>query len=197
VPQQPVSSTSPNAPTSLSAPTTLAVSASGAGPLASATPNAPPGVPAAPASNAAGAAIPIAGLAVEIAARAQQGTSRFDIRLDPPELGRIDVRLDVDHDGKVTSHVVVDRPATLDALRREAPELQRSLQEAGLKTTGDGLQFTLRDQGFANQNPYPRNAPLAGSQRLIVADSELPALDAVRGRHSGVAGASAGVDIRV
>src|SRR5262249_51779087 len=44
-------------------------------------------------------AIPIAGLAVEIAARAQAGQSRFEIRLDPPELGRIDVRLDIDRSG--------------------------------------------------------------------------------------------------
>ena len=41
-------------------------------------------------------AVPVAGLAVEIVARAQDGLRRFDIRLDPPELGRIDVRLDVD-----------------------------------------------------------------------------------------------------
>jgi flagellar hook-length control protein FliK len=46
-----------------------------------------------------------AGLAVAIASRAQAGSSQLDIRLDPPELGRIDVR----RDGQVTSHVTVDR----------------------------------------------------------------------------------------
>jgi flagellar hook-length control protein FliK len=45
-------------------------------------------------SNAA--AVPVAGLAVAIAARAQNGSNQFDIRLDPAELGRVDVRLDVD-----------------------------------------------------------------------------------------------------
>src|SRR5205085_3719929 len=64
------------------------------------------------------AAVPIAGLAVEIATRAQNGDRRFDIRLDPPELGRIDVRLDVDAKGHVTSHLVADRQDTLDLLKR-------------------------------------------------------------------------------
>ena len=94
-------------------------------------------------------AVPIAGLAVEIASHALGGKNRFEIRLDPPELGRIDVRLDVDRDGKVTSRLVVDRPETLDILRRDAPALERSLQQAGLKTADDALQFSLRDQGAA------------------------------------------------
>ena len=47
--------------------------------------------------------VPVTGIAVEIVTRAQDGLRRFEIRLDPPELGRIDVRLDVDSSGKVTS----------------------------------------------------------------------------------------------
>src|SRR5205814_745794 len=40
------------------------------------------------------AAVPLSALAVQIAATAQSGKSRFEIRLDPAELGRIDVRMD-------------------------------------------------------------------------------------------------------
>ena len=54
------------------------------------------------------AAVPVAGLAIEIAVRAQAGNNRFDIRLDPPEPGRIDVRLDVDRSGRVTTRLVVE-----------------------------------------------------------------------------------------
>ena len=96
-------------------------------------------------------AVPIAGLAVEIVARSQDGSKRFEIRLDPPELGRIDVRLDVDQTGKVTSRLVVERAETLDLLRRDAPQLERALQHAGLNTEG-GLEFSLRDQSFANRD---------------------------------------------
>src|SRR5262249_22734419 len=99
----------------------------------------------------ADAAVPIAGLAVQIASRAPDGNKRFDIRLDPPELGRIDVRLDVDQGGKVTSRLIVERADTLDLLRRDAPQLERALQHAGLNTDG-GLQFSLRDQSFAGRD---------------------------------------------
>ncbi|MPZ41010.1 MAG: hypothetical protein GEU95_23785 [Rhizobiales bacterium] len=55
------------------------------------------------------APMPLESIAVEIAARAQNGRNRFEIRLDPPELGRIDVRLDIDRSGQVTSRLVVER----------------------------------------------------------------------------------------
>ena len=47
----------------------------------------------------AGDPVPLSAVGVEIAARASEGKHRFEIRLDPPELGRIEVRLDVRHDG--------------------------------------------------------------------------------------------------
>src|SRR6185312_7864246 len=83
------------------------------------------------------AAVPLSGLAMEIAASAKSGKSRFEIRLDPAELGRIDVRIDVDGNGRVTSHLTVDRPETLSMLRQDATQLQRALDNAGLQT-GNG-----------------------------------------------------------
>jgi flagellar hook-length control protein FliK len=74
--------------------------------------------------------VPIAGLAVEIATQAQAGNHRFEIRLDPPELGRIDVRLDIDRDGNVTTRLVADRADTLDLLKRDSTQLERALQQA-------------------------------------------------------------------
>jgi flagellar hook-length control protein FliK len=152
---------------------------------------------AAPATTATPSAIPIAGLAVEIASHARAGKNRFEIRLDPPELGRIDVRLDVDREGKVTSRLVVDRPETLDLLRRDAPELERSLQQAGLETADNALQFSLRDHGgFGGQNPYPNSGSPAGATRVVIPDQDLPPVDATTGYGRAI-GTSAGVDIRV
>ncbi|MBN9001036.1 MAG: flagellar hook-length control protein FliK, partial [Rhizobiales bacterium] len=68
-------------------------------------------------------AVPVSGLAVQIAASARAGNSRFEIRLDPAEFGRIDVRLDVDRHGNVTSHLTVEKPETLAMLRQDAPQL--------------------------------------------------------------------------
>jgi hypothetical protein len=138
-------------------------------------------------------AVPVAGLAVEIVSRAQDGLRRFDIRLDPPELGRIDVRLDVDSAGKVTSHLTVERAETLDLLRRDAPQLERALQHAGLNTEV-GLEFSLRDQNFANRDQGPRDLPVT---RLIVPDDEPTAAEAARRGYGRLIGLGGGIDIKV
>jgi flagellar hook-length control protein FliK len=86
------------------------------------------------------------GLAVEIAARSQSGSKQFDIRLDPPELGRVEVRLSIDATGKAEAHLTADQPQTLDLLQKDAPALTRALREAGLDVSQDGLNFSLRQQ---------------------------------------------------
>jgi len=143
---------------------------------------------------ATNAAVPLSGLAVEIAVSARSGKSRFEIRLDPADLGRIDVRIDVDRNGRVTSHLTVEKPETLSMLRQEAPQLQRQLDDAGFKTGNGGLQFSLRDQSSSGQdgNETGRNA-----QRLVISDDETISA-AVAGRTYGrVPGSGSGVDIRV
>ena len=107
---------------------------------------------------ATAAAVPLNGLALQIAVTAQSGKSRFEIRLDPAELGRIDVRIDVDRHGQVTSHLTVEKPETLAMLRQDAPQLQRALDNAGFKTGDGGLQFSLRDQSSSGQNAGDRPA---------------------------------------
>ena len=80
----------------------------------------------------------------------QNGNRRFEIRLDPPELGRVEIRMDVTRDGQVTTHLVVERSETLDLLQRDARALERALQNAGLDTSEGGLKFSLKDQGEAH-----------------------------------------------
>ncbi len=152
-----------------------------------------PTAAAATAATVTTAPVSVEGLAIEIAARAKAGGNRFEIRLDPPELGRIDVRLDVDRSGHVTSRLTVERAETLDILRRDAPELERALQQAGLKTSDNGLQFTLRDQAFAGRDDE-RAAPDAA--RLIVPD-ELDAVDTGQRGYGRLLRLGGGIDIRV
>jgi flagellar hook-length control protein FliK len=149
---------------------------------------------AAPHPETPEAGVPITGLAVEIAARALEGKRRFEIRLDPPELGRIDVRLDVGRDGQVTSRLVVERAETLDLLRRDAATLERALQSAGLRTDDAGLQFSLRDQSagrWAGVEATPR------SHLLIVPDADVAVHEAVRRGYGVLRGLGRGVDISV
>jgi flagellar hook-length control protein FliK len=124
-----------------------------------------------------GVAVPLAGIAIAIAARAQGGTNRFDIRLDPPELGRIEVRLGVDGKGQVTSHVTVDRADTLQLLQSQQSQLQRALEQAGLKTADNGLQFTLRDQSFAGQNNAGNGGGQQSAAQLVIPDSDAAPID--------------------
>jgi flagellar hook-length control protein FliK len=147
------------------------------------------------ATVATNAAVPLSGLALEIAVSARSGKSRFEIRLDPADLGRIDVRIDVDRNGQVTSHLSVEKPETLSLLRQDAPQLQQALNDAGLKTGNGGLQFSLRDQSSSGQNSG--NEAGRNAQRLIISDEDAaPAVIAGRG-YGRTAGSSSGVDIRV
>ena len=137
-------------------------------------------------------AVPLSGVAIEITGKALEGKNRFEIRLDPPELGRIEVRLDVDRDGNVTSRLTVDRPETLDLLRRDAAGLERALQDAGLKTANNGLQFSLRDQSM---NEQQAGTP-PGSAVLVAKDDNLPSVDVIPQTYR-LAGQGGGLDIRV
>lgn len=151
-----------------------------------------PATPATP-PNPQAAPIPLAGVPLEIASKAIAGKNRFEIRLDPPELGRIEVRLDVDRDGNVTSRLTVDRADTLDLLRRDATGLERALQDAGLKTADNSLQFALRDQSMNQQQT--NSSP--GSAQLVVTDETLPSIDASLQNYGRLPGQGVGLDIRV
>jgi chemotaxis protein MotD len=101
----------------------------------------------------------------------------------------------VDKHGRVTSHLTVDQPATLDMLRKDAPQLQRALEDAGLKTGDGGLQFSLRDQ--SPQGGQGDSGQGRQSHRLIVAE-EISATPQVVGASYGrSSGSSSGVDISI
>ncbi len=102
-------------------------------------------------------------LAVEIAAKSQSGARQFDIRLDPPELGRVEVRLSIDATGKASAHLSADTPQTLDLLQKDAPTLTRALRDAGLDVSQDGLNFSLRHQG--SQDSSANNGGSRGNGR--------------------------------
>jgi flagellar hook-length control protein FliK len=138
---------------------------------------------------AAAPAIAIADLPVAIATHAKNGSNRFEIRLDPPELGRIDVRLDIDAKGNVVSRLMAERPETLDLLRRDANQIERALQDAGLKTAGESLQFSLRQQSGRGDPVPPAPSAIAGD------DDPVPL--AQLQNYSRPLGLGAGIDIRV
>ena len=90
-------------------------------------------------------------IAFELARQVQDGNTRFQIRLDPPELGRIDVRLDITDTGQVNARLVVEKAETLDLMQRDQRGLERALQQAGLDSAKTNLEFSLKQNPFAGQ----------------------------------------------
>jgi len=86
-------------------------------------------------------------VAMQLAQAANDGTTKFTMRLHPAELGRVDVRLEIAAGGQVTVAITADRQETLDLLRNDSRVLEKALEQAGLHADSNDLQFGLRDQG--------------------------------------------------
>jgi flagellar hook-length control protein FliK len=86
-------------------------------------------------------------MAFHVQRAVQDGNDRVSIQLNPYEMGRIDVQLEIGSEGKLRAKVMVENPATLEMLQKDAKNLEKALQEAGLQTDGDSLTFSLQDSG--------------------------------------------------
>jgi chemotaxis protein MotD len=146
-----------------------------------------------------GAPVPVHALAVTIAARASQGATRFDIRLDPAELGRIDVQLTVDREGHVKSKLVVEKQETLDLLQRDQRNLEKALAQAGVQTREGSLEFSLRDQGGQNARGDQQQPDQRSSRHQVVIEDPdtIAALQASASTYARAAAFRGGVDIRI
>jgi flagellar hook-length control protein FliK len=129
-------------------------------------------------------------MAFEIVRHVQQGVSKFQIRLDPPELGRIDVNLDMDKSGQVNARLTVERSETLDLLQRDQRSLERALAQAGLDAGKTNLEFSLKQNPFAGRDGGGQNqqggSPFAsGVPGSVIAEAEAaPAVAVYRGTAS-------------
>ncbi|WP_181703969.1 flagellar hook-length control protein FliK [Chthonobacter albigriseus] len=96
-------------------------------------------------------AIPLAMVGVEIARMAKLGETSFQIRLDPPELGRVDVSLELSDKGEARAHLTVERRDTLDLFARDQRALERALREAGFEAKDGSVSVSLRNNGSDQQ----------------------------------------------
>ncbi|MCP5431959.1 MAG: flagellar hook-length control protein FliK [Alphaproteobacteria bacterium] len=125
-------------------------------------------------------------LGLAIARQASDGRTHFQIRLDPPELGRIDVRLEFAADGRLHAALTADRPETLELLQRDARALEKSLADSGLKSDQGGLSFSLREEGrrAASGEGRPRFYRQLGP--VEAAPGDMPAQEIWRTSRAGV-----------
>lgn len=117
-------------------------------------------------------------LAFEVARQATDGNTRFQIRLDPAELGRVDVRLDIDASGKVHARLTVEKAETLDLMQRDQRGLEKALQQAGLDGAKTNLEFSLKQNPFnggqQGQDGNGRGSRFSGGEAPADAE-EVPA----------------------
>jgi flagellar hook-length control protein FliK len=92
----------------------------------------------------------------EIIRRFDGGSTSFELRLDPADLGRVEVRMEVTRDHRVTAVITADNPQALTELARNARDLEQQLQSAGLATQ--------RQRPLVRSAPRRRKAAMANKQ---------------------------------
>lgn len=91
-------------------------------------------------------------ISVQISKAINGGVDRINIQLRPESLGRVNVRMEVAQDGRISAVVTADNKDTLDMLQRDARELERALQDAGLQADSGSLSFNLKGQDGDGQS---------------------------------------------
>jgi flagellar hook-length control protein FliK len=109
---------------------------------------------------------------------------RFEVRLDPAELGRVDVRIEIGADRKVHAILAAHDGAALNDLMRGSKALEQALSQAGIDLAEDGLSFQLASDNPRQdsrdpqaQSDFARRANLAGTTLMdlpVDADPRLP-----------------------
>ncbi len=92
-----------------------------------------------------GAADAIAQVSAQIIRRLEGRATRFNMELNPAELGKVDVRLDIDAEGRLAARLAFDNPAAAVELRGRVDELRRDLEQAGFQLSEDAFSFTDRE----------------------------------------------------
>ncbi len=94
-------------------------------------------------------------VAVHIVKAAKDGVDKIKIQLTPENLGRVTVHLEMDKDALVKAVIATDKPEAAEWLAKDAKQLERALQDAGIKADTSNMEFQNRNQSsahnFANQ----------------------------------------------
>ncbi|WP_269716015.1 flagellar hook-length control protein FliK [Caulobacter sp. NIBR2454] len=141
----------------------------------------------------------VAQLSAQIAKKLENKITRFDIALDPVDLGKVNVKLEIDRDGRVTAAMSFEKPQAASELRARSSELREALEKAGFDLAQEALTFDLADQGgssnaWAQQQTFGDDRQTGWNgrafQAALNADDEPPitnsALDWRASRASGV-----------
>lgn len=90
----------------------------------------------------------------EVLARRLDKTSIFEIRLDPPDLGRIDGRLSINDDGKAVLSLAFDNQSAFDLFSRDEQALRQALQQSGLQFGAGDFIFAFKERVAADSPSF-------------------------------------------
>ncbi len=114
-------------------------------------------------------------ISIKILKAIQAGNDQIKIQLKPAELGRVEVKMELANDGRVLAVITADNKDTLELLRRDAPELQRALNDTGMKLNSGDLSFNLKENDgreakeneSAGKNKYTDDDPEIAEDALL------------------------------
>jgi hypothetical protein len=93
---------------------------------------------------------------------AKSGTDQMTLQLQPAELGRINIKLTFAEDGSVKGTVLASNASTLDMLTKDSRNLERALQDAGLRADAGSLQFGMTGQRNNNSGAFADKSKNSG-----------------------------------
>lgn len=102
---------------------------------------------------------------VGAAIRSNGASSTIEVRLDPPDLGRVRIEFAMDTPDAVKAVVSAERPDTLDHMRRHASHLIDELKFAGF---GDvNLEFSQYKQSSENDAVFDHQGAVAMDEQTV------------------------------
>lgn len=134
-------------------------------------------------AGASHAAAVVAQISERLLQKFDGGSTRFEIRLDPAELGEVDVRVEVSRDGKVQAVLAARDPAAVDAIHRGLKSLENALAQAGLDLGENGVRVELDQKqnsaSFAGNEAGSDKGPSASANT----ESEILTAEADQSEH--------------
>ena len=115
----------------------------------------------------------------QLAERVQMMMSKnlksVDIRLDPPELGRLHIKMNMHNDGGASVHFTVANQHARDALEQSMPRLREMMSQQGVQLGGTSVQQhsgggQQQQQSFASGNGQTNSSQLSGQQENLDGD---------------------------
>jgi len=106
-----------------------------------------------------------------VAKKISERASAFDLRLDPPELGKVEGRFSMLEDGKTVLALNFDNQSTMDLFAKDTEGLRLALADAGVDTGKSEFVFAINDSPTTDSPLLQATAHESPAHNSFVANS--------------------------